>query len=211
MYKKILAAVWLLGWIHVLGFAPEGGASIADTIAGVMQAGNAAFDPMVFMVFNLLGVWPLIMLAILVQDNQGRLKAWPFALSSMVLGNSALYIYLFVRKEQKTFEGAITPLIRFAESKILAVALLATTVGLLAYGLSQGSFTAFVETWHVNVFVNVMTVDFFLFPIAFAFVLADDMRRRHMPINGFFWLYALVPALGAVIYLTLRAPLPKND
>jgi hypothetical protein len=210
MTKFVLAGVWLLGWIHVLGFTPQGGESVAATIVGIMQNDKSVYDPMVFMVFNILGVWPIIMVAMLVQDTQGRLKAFPFALSSMVLGNSALYIYLLLRKEQKPFAGPITPVIRFAESKILALALLAATVSLLVYGLSQGSFAAFMDTWHSNVFVNVMTVDFFLFPIAFACVLADDMRRRNMPVNGLFWLYALLPALGAVIYLTLRTPLTNN-
>lgn len=208
MYKIILAVVWLVGWVHVLGFAPAGGESVVNTIAAVMKPENEVFDPLVFMVFNLLGIWPLIMVAVLVQDTQGRLKAWPFAISSMVLGNSALYIYLFLRKEQQPFKGPKSPLIRFAESKILALVLLGATVSLLVYGLSQGSFAAFMEIWQVNVFVNVMSVDFFLFPIAFAFVLADDMRRRQMPVNTWFWFYALVPALGAVIYLTVRAPLP---
>ena len=40
-----------------------------------------------------------------------------------------------------------------------------------------------------------------------ALILADDMRRRQMPINGLFWLYALIPVLGAVCYLVLRKPL----
>ena len=91
------------------------------------------------MVFNLLGIWPLVMVAMLVQDDQGRLKAW-----------------------------------------------------------------------QVNYFVNVMTIDFFLFAIAFAAVLADDMRRRDMKINGRFWLYALVPVLGAVTYLTVRPSLAQK-
>jgi hypothetical protein len=208
MHKIILAVVWLVGWVHVLGFAPEGGESVTNTIATIMTPKTEVFDPLVFMVFNLLGIWPLIMVAVLVQDTQGRLKAWPFAFSSMVLGNSALYIYLFLRKEQQPFEGPKSRLVRFSESKILALVLLGTTISLLVYGLSKGSFAAFIETWQVNVFVNVMTVDFFLFPIAFAFVLADDMRRRDMPINAWFWFYALLPALGAVIYLTVRARLP---
>ncbi|MEH6592234.1 MAG: hypothetical protein V7746_18365 [Halioglobus sp.] len=75
----------------------------------------------------------------------------------------------------------------------------------------QGSFTVYLETWKVNYFVNVMTVDFFLFPIAFAFVLADDMRRRNIPINGLFWLYALIPVLGAVSHLQQCADLGSAE
>ncbi len=211
MNKALLLVVWLIGWVHVIWFSPEINGSMMDFIQAVMQMDTELIDPFVFMVFNLLGVWPLIMVAMLVQDTQGKLKAWPFAFSSMVLGNSALYLYLFFRKEQKPFTGPKTALLRFAESKILAFLILAVTLALLVYGFSQGNVAEFSRAWQENYYVNVMTVDFFLFPIAFACILADDMRRRNMPINGLFWLYALVPILGAVGYLALRAPLADNN
>lgn len=199
----------MTGWIHVFGFAPEGGQSTLAFISEVMKTENRQVDPLVFMIFNLLGIWPFIMVAMLVQDEQGRLKAWPFAFSSMVLGNSALYIYLFIRKPQTEFQGPVTPLIRFAESKLLAGALFALTLALFIYGFTAGDFSVYREAWTTHFFVNVMTVDFFLFTIAFALILADDMRRREMPINSAFWLYALIPVLGATTYLLLRPPLPK--
>lgn len=177
----------------------------------VMQNNTALVDPMVFMVFNLLGIWPLVMVAMLVQDNQGRLKAWPFAFSSMVLGNSALYLYLFFRREQQGHIPQKTLLVRFAESKILAWVLLLSTIGLMFYGFTKGSFAAYTEAWKVKYFVNVMTVDFFLFAIAFWAVLADDMRRRNMKVDGLFWLYVLVPVLGAVTYLVARPPLAEHN
>ena len=211
MRKIILGILWVSGWVHVIGYAPEDDSSITDFIVAIFQVNTELVDPSVFMVFNLLGVWPLIMVAVLVQDGQGRLKAWPFAFSSMVLGNSALYIYLFLRRQQASFVGPVTPLVRFAESKVLAFFLLAATVALLVYGFSQGSFAAYVETWKTNYLVNVMTVDFFLFSAAFAFVLADDMRRRNMRIGGSFWLFALIPVLGAASYLAVRAPLPQTS
>ncbi len=207
--KFLLALFWTAGWIHVYAGSPTGGASVTETITGIMRADPDAYDPLVFVVFNVLGIWPLIMVAVLASDTQGRLKAWPFAFSSIVLGNSALYVYLFLRKVQRPFVGPKTILVRFAESRLLALGLLASTLALMFYGLTQGSVSAFIETWQVNFFVNVMTIDFVLFPVAFATVLADDMRRRHMSINGLFWFYALVPGLGAVIYLTVRPALPE--
>ncbi len=211
MKKILLATVWVLGWIHVFWFSPDDGSSTKDFIVAVMQNNTGLVDPMVFMVFNLLGVWPMVMVAMLVQDNQGRLKAWPFAFSSMVLGNSALYLYLFFRREQQGYVPQKTLLVRFAESKILAVVLLISTIGLLLYGFSRGSFAEYVKAWQVNYFVNVMTIDFFLFAIAFAAVLADDMRRRNMKIGGLFWLYALIPVLGAVTYLAVRPALAEHQ
>ena len=209
MRKIILAILWVAGWIHVFGFAPEGGQSTLAFISEVMKTENREVDPLVFMVFNLLGIWPFIMVAMLVQDEQGRLKAWPFAFSSMILGNSALYIYLFIRKPQNVFQGPVTPLIRFAESKLLAGVLLALTLALLIYGYMEGDFLVYREVWTTHFFVNVMTVDFCLFTFAFAFILSDDMRRRGIPINSCFWLCALIPVLGPTFYLLRRPPLPK--
>jgi hypothetical protein len=210
MKKMLLATVWVLGWIHVFWFSPDDDSSTMDFITAVMQNNTALVDPLVFMVFNLLGIWPLVMVAMLVQDDQGRLKAWPFAFSSMVLGNSALYIYLFFRREQNGYVPHKSLLVRFAESKLLAVVLLLSTIALMLYGFLQGSFAAYAKAWQVNYFVHVMTIDFFLFAIAFAAVLADDMRRRDLKITGVFWLYALVPVLGAVTYLTVRPPLAQK-
>lgn len=209
MKKIILALFWITGWIHVFFFSPDGGQSTADFIVAVMQPGGGEVDPLIFMVFNLLGIWPLIMVAMLVQDEQGKLKAWPFAFSSMVLGNSALYIYLFLRKDQGAFVGPKTRLVKFAESKILAFLLLILTAVLLVYGFSEGSFALYAETWKETFFVNVMTVDFFLFTLAFAMILRDDMRRRNMAFKPYTWLYALVPVLGATAYLTVRPRLPE--
>jgi hypothetical protein len=209
MKKIVLALCWAAGWVHVLWFAPRDGSSTMEFIKAVMRMDTTQVDPLVFMVFNLLGVWPLVMVAMLVQDEQGKLKAWPFAFSSMVLGNSALYIYLFLRKEQGAFVGPVTKLIKFAESRLLALFLLISIVTLMAYGFSEGSLDTYVKTWKAHFFVNVMTVDFFLFTLAFAMILPDDMRRRNMVVKPYSWLYALVPVLGAAVYLTLRSRLPK--
>jgi hypothetical protein len=128
----------------------------------------------------------------------------------MVLGNSALYLYLFFRRKQQGYVSPKTMLVRFAESKITAVVLLMSTLALMLYGLAQGSFAAYAKAWQANYMVNVMTIDFFLFAIAFAAVLGDDMRRRNMKVDSLFWLYVLVPVLGAVTYLAVRPPLAEH-
>jgi len=211
MTKTILALVWIAGWVHVIWFTPQDGSSTLEFLAAVMRRDDELVDPLIFTVFNLLGIWPLVMVAMLVQDDQGRLKAWPFAFSSMVLGNSALYVYLFFRRPQTGLVAPMGALVRFAESKVLAVFLLVSTVLLLAYGSVQGSLEAYAMAFETQAFVSFMTVDFVLFSIAFAAILPDDLRRRGMPTGGWTWLYALVPALGAVIYLTVRAPLTDRQ
>ncbi len=208
--KLILAAAWIAGWIHVLWFTPEGGPSVAEFLADVFQSDGGRVDPLVFAVFNLLGLWPLIMLVVLVQDDQGRWKAWPFAVSALVLGNTALYVYLFLRRPQEGKVPERTRLVRFAESKVLALLVLVSTIALFAQGLFQGSPEAYRRAYETNAFVSFMSVDFLLFSVAFAAVLPDDLRRRGRSMSGLHWLPALVPALGAAAYLLFRPPLTDH-
>ncbi|HIF93693.1 MAG TPA: hypothetical protein EYQ60_11300 [Myxococcales bacterium] len=214
MNKKIvLAIVWTIGWIHVFFFSPslaESG-SLMAYLDAAMNNKTDSIDALNYMFFNLLGVWPFVMIAMLVQDLQGKIKAWPFAFSTMVFGNSALYIYLFCRKEQGSYVAPKTLLVRFAESKILAVLLLAATVYLYYYGYTAADFQVFQQTWQSNFYAAAIVADFFLFSIAFAFVLADDMRRRNMPVNGLFWFFVLLPLLGATSYLLIRKKLPDSN
>jgi len=210
--KIILAIVWCIGWFHVFFTSPslaESG-SLWTYVDAAMNNKTDIIDPLDYMVFNLLGVWPFVMVAMLVQDRQGKVKAWPFAFSTMILGNSALYIYLFVRKDQAGYVAEKSLLVRFAESKILAALLVAATIYLFNYGFTAGNFEVFAETWRTNFYANAMTSDLCLFTIAFAFILADDMRRRDMPVNWSFWCYALVPVLGATTYLLVRKKLPAT-
>ncbi len=62
MNKAFLLVVWLIGWIHVIWLSPEISGSMMDFIQAVMQRDTTLIDPLVFMVFNILGVWPIIML-----------------------------------------------------------------------------------------------------------------------------------------------------
>lgn len=211
--KIILAIVWSMGWIHVFFFSPslaESG-SLLTYLDAAMNNKTESIDALDYMFFNFLGVWPFVMIAMLMQDRQGKIKAWPFALSAMLLGNSALYIYLFCRKEQAGYVAPKTLLVRFAESKILAALLFAATVYLFYYGIANADIDAFYKTWRTNFYATAMTIDFCLFSIAFAFILPDDMRRRNMPVNGLYWLFALLPLLGATSYLLLRKKLPDAN
>ena len=207
MTKAILALAWLAGWVHVVGFTPTEGDSVLEVLTAILQRDTDRVDPLVFTVFNLRGIWPLAMAAVLVQDDQGWLKAWPFAFSSLVLGNTALYVYLFFRRPQTGASAPRTWLVRLAESKVVAGVLLGSTVAALAHGLAHGSLAAYRQAYETQSFVSFMTIDMCLFSIAFAAVLPDDLRRRGVPTVGVRWLYALVPVLGAVSYLSLRPPL----
>lgn len=209
----LLAVIWALGWIDVFFFFPplEQSGSMMGYANAAMNNDTDRIDALNCMFFNLLGIWPFVMIAVLVQDLQGKIKAWPFAFCALLLGNSALYIYLFCRKEQAGYVAPKTYLVRFAESRILALLLLVATLYLLYYGFTHADYQAFYTMWSTSFYATAMTVDFFLFSIAFAAVLADDMRRRNMAVNGLFWLFALLPLLGSTIYLLVRKKLPATE
>ena len=72
--KVLLAVVWVIGWIDVFFFFPplEQSGSIMAYANAAMNNDADRIDALNYMFFNLLGVWPFVMIAVLVQDLQGR-------------------------------------------------------------------------------------------------------------------------------------------
>ena len=56
-----------------------------------------------------------------------------------------------------------------------------------------------------------MSLDFCMLSLLFPWLLSDDMERRGMSSDRFFTVIALVPLVGALIYLCLRSPLIENE
>ena len=55
-----------------------------------------------------------------------------------------------------------------------------------------------------------MSLDFCLLCLLFPALLGDDMARRSWN-PQFFWLIALIPLFGPLIYLSVRPPLQEVD
>lgn len=54
-----------------------------------------------------------------------------------------------------------------------------------------------------------MSLDFCLLSVLFPALLGDDMARRGWKNPQIFWLIALIPLFGPLIYLCVRPPLPE--
>jgi hypothetical protein len=54
-----------------------------------------------------------------------------------------------------------------------------------------------------------MSLDFCLLSLLFPILLADDMARRDWKNQQLFWLIALIPLFGPLIYLCIRPPLSE--
>ena len=71
-YKIFLGIIWL-GWIvHAFFFAPQQEVAGMAEIMQLAQMDTSAFDASVIALFNLMGVWPMIMAAILLTDGRGQ-------------------------------------------------------------------------------------------------------------------------------------------
>lgn len=211
-YKGFLALIWLAWIVHAFFFAPQDEVAGMAEIMQLAQMDTHAWDATVIALFNLMGVWPMIMAAILLTDGRGqRLPAWPFLLGSCVLGNFILFPYILLRKPNPRFEGERTIGVRFGESKLFAIVIAVMALSMIGFALLQGSVAGFVASFQVNNLVNIMAIDFLLFLFAFPAILGDDMLRRGNTSTQQFWCYTLVPVLGACAYLLLRPRLIAPD
>ena len=166
-------------------------------------------NPLVIALFNLMGIWPLIYSAVVFIDGRGqKIPAWLFAIASFPVGIFALLPYLALREPNNKFVGKKNALLKLLDSRVTGVVLTVATVILVAYGLRGGDWSSFVQQWQTNRFINVMSLDFCLLCLLFPALLGDDMARRSWN-PQFFWLIALIPLFGPLIYLSVRPPLQE--
>ena len=56
-----------------------------------------------------------------------------------------------------------------------------------------------------------MSLDFCLLCLLPSVLIGDDMARRNMDNSALFWITALLPLFGSLIYLSVRSPLPETS
>jgi hypothetical protein len=140
-----------------------------------------------------------------------KLPAWPFATFSFGVGAFALLPYLALREPNPKFVGTKNIFLKILDSRLTGVALTIGTIILVAYGLINGDWGNFVQQWQTSRFVNVMSLDFCLLCLSFPALLGDDMARRNLQNQQLFWITALIPLFGPLIYLCVRPPLTANN
>jgi hypothetical protein len=210
MVKKI--GLWLL-WLGFISYAfflaPPNQPDTAELIINMSTGKLEGINPLIVALFYIMGIWPLIYSCLMFIDGrEQKVPAWPFATISFGVGIFSLLPYLALRQPDQTFSGSKDIFLKLLDSRWTGVLLSIATVGLISYGL-QGSWADFVQQWQTNRFVHVMSLDFCLLCLLFPVLLRDDMARRGLDNSALFWLVALVPLLGSLVYLCLRPPLPE--
>ncbi len=210
MYKKLLFwGIWIGFSVYAFRFAPPGQPDTLQLIQDLSTGNWEGINPFIVVLFNIMGIWPLIYGCLLFIDGRGqRVPAWPFAIAAFAVGAFAILPYLGLRQPQPEFQGDKNLWIKLQDSRWIGRVLLLGTLVLLIYGF-QGNWDDFVHQWQTSRFIHVMSLDFCLLSLLFPALLGDDMARRNMNNTGLFWVVALIPLLGPLLYLSVRSPLPS--
>ncbi|MGA1622422.1 MAG: DUF2834 domain-containing protein [Synechocystis sp.] len=206
--RLTLGVLWLGLLIFAFVFAPPDNPDTLTLIVNLSTGQWQGINPSIIALFNAMGIWPFVYAAVILVDGRGqKFPAYPFVIGSFFLGAFVLIPYLILREENPHFEGSLTWPVRVYESRITAVVLLISGLGLLWWGLVTGNWQDFIEQWQHSRFLAVMSSDFCCLSLLFPFLVADDMKRRgQLPTLGL-WMTVLIPFVGALLYLVLRPPL----
>ncbi|BAZ28763.1 hypothetical protein NIES4074_11970 [Cylindrospermum sp. NIES-4074] len=212
MVRKIAFGSLWLGFIaYAFIFAPPDQPNTFELIKNLSTGQWQGINPLIIALFNIMGIWPLIYSAVVFIDGRGqKISAWPFATASFAVGAFALLPYLALREPNQEFVGKKNIFLKLLDSRITGVLLTLGAAILVGFAL-QGDWGNFIQQWQTSRFIHVMSLDFCMLSLLFPALLGDDMVRRGWKDNQLFWLFALIPLFGPLIYLSVRPPLAEVD
>lgn len=210
MVRKIGFGLLWVGFVtYAFLLAPPDQPDTLYLIKNLSTGQWEGINPLVVSLFNIMGVWPMIYSCLLFIDGRAqKIPAWPFASVSFGVGAFALLPYLALREPSTEFPGKKNAFLKLLDSRLTGIALTIGAVILVAYGLGNGDWGNFVQQWQTSRFIHVMSLDFCLLCLLFPALLGDDMGRRGLKNPQLFWLTALIPLFGPLIYLCVRPPIP---
>ncbi|NJL67283.1 MAG: DUF2834 domain-containing protein [Microcoleus sp. SM1_3_4] len=212
MLRKIgFGLIWIAFSTYAFVFSPPDSPETLTLITNLSTGNIAGINPLIVALFNIMGVWPLIYSCVLFADGRGqKISAWVFAALSFGVGAFALLPYLALREPNPEFPGNKTVFLKILDSRFTAILLTLGAVALVAFGLTKGDWSDFIQQWQTSRFIHVMSLDFCMLCLVFPALLGDDMARRGMQNTVAFWAVTLVPLFGPLAYLCVRKSLPEN-
>lgn len=204
-----LGALWLGFVAYAVFLSPPSRPDTLDVIRQLSTGQWAELNPVVVVLFNLMGLWPVVYASLVLADGCDQsVPAWPFVVGSFGFGAFALMPYLVLRKPTCAlpYRSADTRLLKAVEHPWVGVGVAIATLLLIMYGLAQGTGYAtwqdFLHQFSTSQFIHVMSLDFCMLTLLTPSLLWDDIARRNLASS---WrAVSLLPLLGPALYLALR-------
>ena len=208
--KLFFGSIWLALVIYAIAssfFRSQQG--VLDLIINLSLGNWQGINPIIIAIFYIMGIFPLVYGALILFDTHQNISPYPFFAVSFGVGAFALLPYFALRQNDPTWEGEKSWLQKILDSRLMAIISSITIIVLLTWGLTRGNWSDFVAQWQTNQFVHVMSIDFCLLCVLFPAMLGDDLQRRGVKSDKWFWLVALVPLFGGLAYWCVRPQLPE--
>ncbi|MEO0867728.1 MAG: hypothetical protein AAFY17_04610, partial [Cyanobacteria bacterium J06642_11] len=94
-----LGTLWLGFVTYAFFLAPPSAPDTIETITQLSTGQWAELNPVVVVLFNFMGLWPVVYAVFGLSDGREQtVPAWPFVMGSFALGAFALMPYLAMRK-----------------------------------------------------------------------------------------------------------------
>jgi hypothetical protein len=194
--------LWLAMVAEAVLFAPPTAASTSEQILQMLQLETRGIEPLAYAAFQIMGILPLMSACLLAHDSS-RLSAWPFILSSFLLGSFSLLPYLSLRSWDPPLSDAGS-IKDAALSKWAGLVPGTGAIALVLYGVNEGDPHHFFELWRSDKFVHILGLDMLGFLCVLGILTAEDARRR-----GQSMLWGVVPMLGPIMWLSVRGRFTK--
>jgi hypothetical protein len=195
---------------HSLLTMPDWQPDTWQRLAAMAMRDFSAVEPAAYTVFVLFGMWSLLLAALILIDGEGRrLPAWPFALSTMVLGPSMVFLYQAFRPAQAEATRIRTPLEKIARSPLLGIVIAAISFGALWEGRA-GDLAGLWAQFHTDYLTHAMLVDEALFLVLVPILVEQD-RPRSGRGRAWVWVCGALPIFGACAYLATRTDAPGRE
>ena len=185
MHRAAYLTIWLVLLAEAFLLAPPQRPDQTEWVLRLLSGDWAGEEPSVVALFQLMGVWPMAMFALLSPRlRRAPAPLWPFVLGAMALG-------AFVLLPGLILGGTAQPVARWQRwlgGRAAAGVLLLAAGALMGWALLAGDPAAFAKAWRAEQFVHVMTHDFVALWLT-SVVAAHEQREAR-------WRWAALPLLG---------------
>ena len=218
--KTILGLTWLSLVIYSIGFTIYGVKTFPpgaferdlDLIINMSVLEWEGINPIIIAIFYIMGIFPLVYGAFILFDSDQKVSPYPFFITSFGLGAFTLLPYFVLRQPNTSWNKQKGWLLKVLDSRLTAIASSIAIIVFIVWGITQGSWSDFIAQRQTSQFINVMSLDFcllcFLLPVT---ILKDDMIRRGIKEQKFFWLAAIFPLFGSLFYWCVRPQLKSSS